>query len=50
MCNPEFFHWLETLGKDQCFQDCICLTDKALDEQYDLELAVRFTRSTPNEE
>ena len=42
MVSPDAYHWIESLGKDDNFQNCIALSDKALDERYDLELVTRF--------
>src|SRR5262245_45257172 len=42
MVNREFFNWLSSLGKFPDFHDCIALTDRALSEQYDVEIALRF--------
>lgn len=42
MVNRDFYHWLLSLAKDPNFKSCIALTDRALEEQYDLELIVRF--------
>ncbi len=40
--NPDAYRWISELAKDHAFQTCISLSDKALDEQYDLELVTRF--------
>ena len=40
--DPSFYRWVERLGKDESFRTCIALSDKALEEQYDLELVMRF--------
>lgn len=42
MVNRDFYHWLLALAKDPNFKSCIALTDRALEEQYDVELVVRF--------
>ena len=42
MIDREFFFWLKALAEFEPFQECIALTDKALSEQYDLELVLRF--------
>ena len=42
MIDKEFFFWLKGLAEYEPFQECIALTDKALSEQYDLELVLRF--------
>lgn len=40
--NESFFDWLEQLGSDSNFNDCISLSDKKSEEQYGLELVSRF--------
>jgi hypothetical protein len=42
MVNRDFYHWLIHLAKDPNFENCIALTDRALEEQYNIELIVRF--------
>lgn len=42
MVNKPFFEWLANLGQDPNFRTCVPLTERALIEQYDLELVVRF--------
>jgi hypothetical protein len=42
MINPDFYRWLAKLGKDDAFNACIAISDRAREEQYDLELIVRF--------
>ena len=42
MVNRNFYESLKRLAEYQLFQDSISLTDKAISEQYDLELALRF--------
>jgi hypothetical protein len=42
MINPDFFRWLNELAKTPDFRDAIALTDRALSEQYDVEIALRF--------
>lgn len=42
MLNKPFYNWLSNLGKDENFRACIPLTERQLQEQYDLELVVRF--------
>lgn len=42
MVDKEFYQWLRELSLYESFQNSISLTDKALLEQYDLELALRF--------
>lgn len=40
--NRDAFQWLETLRDDENFKLCLALTDRAILEQYDTELVVRF--------
>jgi len=42
MENREFFKWILELSGDENFNSCISLTDRSLDEQYNVELVVRF--------
>jgi uncharacterized protein with ParB-like and HNH nuclease domain len=42
MLNKDFFLWLQDLSKYQPFQESISLSDRPLDEAYDMELALRF--------
>ena len=42
MVNRDFYRWLITLAQDPNFKSCIALTDRAAEEQYDIELIVRF--------
>lgn len=42
MSNRERFRWLTDLSKNDSFKACISLSDKALQEQYELELILRF--------
>jgi hypothetical protein len=42
MVNSEFYRWLRTLAAYQPFIDTLSITDRAFDEQYDIELIVRF--------
>lgn len=42
MVNRDFYRWLKSLGDDESFNRCIALSDRARDEQYGLELVVRF--------
>ena len=46
------FEWMQQLRTNESYQECIALTDKAKDEQYDMELVLRFLAlcSTSNEE
>ncbi|MGD0061293.1 MAG: DUF262 domain-containing protein [Verrucomicrobiia bacterium] len=42
MINREFFQWLERRTSSNDFQSCIALTDRAMQERYDMELVLRF--------
>jgi hypothetical protein len=42
MENKDLYEWMADLSKDEHFQECIALTDRAKDEQYGLELVLRF--------
>jgi hypothetical protein len=40
--SPEFFSWLESLASYQNFVDCTLLSERLVDERFDLELVTRF--------
>ena len=42
MEQPEFYRWLDSMRNLPEFQACVPLTERQLDEQYDLELVLRF--------
>lgn len=42
MLNRDMYVWMRDLANDQNFQECIALSDRAVDEQYDMELVLRF--------
>lgn len=42
MLNRDFYDWLKELGNYKPFLNSLCLTERALEEQYNLELALRF--------
>ena len=42
MLNKEFYTWLQSLASYPAFQECIALSDRPIQESYDLELALRF--------
>lgn len=42
MENKKVFTWLKDLSRDNNFRESIVLTDRSYDEQYDIELALRF--------
>jgi Protein of unknown function DUF262 len=42
MMKPNLYKWMRTLSRDQNFVYCVALSDRAIDEQYDMELVLRF--------
>jgi hypothetical protein len=42
MYNRDMFNWLKNLSENEMFQECIALSEKQNDEQYDIELLLRF--------
>lgn len=42
MINREMYVWMRALANQQNFKDTVSLTDKAIEEQYDMELVLRF--------
>lgn len=42
MVNVDFYKWLLGLSKFEAFRNCIVLSERLVDEQYDVELALRF--------
>lgn len=50
MVNREMYRWMKDLSDTPDFQECIGLSDRALEEQYDMELVLRFVafRTTPS--
>ncbi|MCI1189509.1 DUF262 domain-containing protein [Hymenobacter sp. DH14] len=42
MMDIEFYDWLRTLANNEHFKACTSLTDRAVDEQYDMDLVLRF--------
>ena len=42
MLNKMFFDWVSDLGRYKAFRNCIPLSERQIEEQYDLELVVRF--------
>ena len=42
MLNKDFFRWLQELSQYEPFRECIALSDRPIDESYDIELALRF--------
>ena len=42
MSNRDFYQWLRSLADDPNFREVTSLTDRALSEQYDMEIALRY--------
>jgi hypothetical protein len=42
MVSAEFYRWVDALRQQEAFQEAIALSDRAQNEQYDAELALRF--------
>ncbi|WP_422865702.1 DUF262 domain-containing protein [Enterobacter asburiae] len=42
MLNKDFYSWLSELAKFDKFTECTALSDRAISESYDIELALRF--------
>lgn len=42
MLNRDMYVWLRRLANYQNFRDTVSLTDRAIEEQYDMELVLRF--------
>jgi Protein of unknown function DUF262 len=42
MINRDMYRWMRRLAENPDFVECVALTDRALDEQYDMELVLRF--------
>lgn len=42
MVNKDFYYWLKSLANYPSFLDTLSLADRLIDEQYHLELALRF--------
>lgn len=42
MVNRDFYFWLRRLAEHPAFQESIALTDRAVAEQYDMELVTRY--------
>ena len=42
MLNRSFYDWFADLGQDEHFRRCLPLSDRMLEERYDLELVTRF--------
>jgi Protein of unknown function DUF262 len=41
-CNQEMYHWMRELSQNEIFRACLALSDRSLEEQYDMELLLRF--------
>ncbi len=52
MLNRDLYRWMRELSQDDAFKDVIALTDRAIEEQYDMDLVTRFLvfRTLPQEE
>ncbi|MFI0472985.1 DUF262 domain-containing protein [Halomonas sp. HMF6819] len=49
MANIDYFHWVKALSEFERFRETLSLTDRAIDEAFDMELVSRyliFTRKT----
>jgi len=42
MMNRDFYRWIRALAEDPNFKTCAALSDRAVEEQYDMELVLRF--------
>jgi len=42
MENKKFYEWLRMLSKNKDFVECSAISDRNIEEQYDMELALRF--------
>lgn len=42
MSNREYFAWVKKLAEYENFRNCLLLTDRAIEEAFDMELVVRF--------
>jgi hypothetical protein len=42
MFNREMFQWMKNLSQNEMFRECIALSERPLEEQYDMELLLRF--------
>jgi len=42
MINPGFYQWLRALSREDSFVESTAISDRAVEEQYDMELALRF--------
>ena len=42
MMDVSFYDWLRNLANNENFKECTSLSDKSIEEQYDMDLALRF--------
>lgn len=42
MMNLGFYKWIRRLSQETSFKTCVALSERAIDEQYDMELVMRF--------
>ncbi len=42
MMNLNLYKWIRNLSRNKSFIACVALSDRAVDEQYDMELVLRF--------
>ena len=42
MMKRDMYRWMRTLAQSEDFMECVALTDRAIDEQYDMDLVLRF--------
>jgi len=42
MMNLELYKWIRKLSQEKNFKTCVALSERAIDEQYDMELVTRF--------
>ena len=42
MMNPDLYRWIRDLSQNENFMTCVALSDRAIEEQYDMELVSRF--------
>lgn len=52
MLDRDLYQWTRTLSQDESFKEVTALSDRAVEEQYDLDLVTRFVvfRNLPHEE
>lgn len=42
MIDNKYYRWMRDLSQHDGFRECVSLTDRALEEQYDMDLVLRF--------